>query len=229
MRNRIQHIDLITTVAKALEEINEQVVYVGGAIVSLYITDPGAPDVRPTDDVDIILEITSVGKLEDLRLELREKGFIQSSEDDVICRFRYKGVKVDVMATKEVGWAPANPWFEPGFHDLETREVNDIKIRILSLPYYLASKLTAFRSRAKDPRTSHDLEDIVYILDNRDDITNQFKSAQEDVKIYLKKEFSEIIEDDAIREAILANLEYRTQTERFAMIEQKINEFIDGN
>jgi len=225
---RDQHIDLIIKVAKALGELNDQVVFVGGAVVSLYVTDDAAPDVRPTDDVDIMLEISSAGKLETLREKLRRKGFIQSSDDKVICRFRYEEIKVDVMATQEVGWAPANPWFKPGFEELEIREVNDFKLRILSLPYFIASKLTAFRSRAKDPRTSHDLEDVVYILDNRDDITEQLLSAPEDVKSYLYKEFSQLIDDGAIREAMMANLEYSSQTVRFAMIGKKIKRFIDA-
>jgi len=77
-------------------------------VVSLYINDPAADDVRPTKDVDITLEIASVGELEKLRKDLVKKGFVQKSEDEVMCRFRYDDVKVDVMSTKEVGWAPSD-------------------------------------------------------------------------------------------------------------------------
>jgi predicted nucleotidyltransferase len=223
-----QHIDLITKVAGGLGDLNDKVVYVGGVVVRLYVTDTAAPVIRPTDDVDIILEITSLGNLEALREELRKKGFTQSKDDDVICRFRYQGIKVDVMATKAVGWAPANPWFKPGFEKLETRDVEGYDIQVLSLPYYLASKIEAFRSRAKDPRTSHDLEDVVYLLDNRDAITDSLVNAPEDVREYLKQEFKKMLEDATIREAIMANLEYSMQTERFAMIEEKLRGFIDA-
>lgn len=226
MSIRDRHIELIERVAGALGTLNDRVVYVGGAVVSLYITDPAAPDVRPTDDVDIILEITSPGKLEALREDLNNKGFTQSAEDDVMCRFRYEGIKVDVMATREIGWAPANPWFEPGFKHLEIKTVGEFRLRILPLAYFLASKWSAFRSRAKDPRTSHDLEDVVYVLDNRGEFDEELSAAPEDVKEYLKEEFSKILDDGTIREAILANLEYGIQEERFAMIEEKINGFI---
>ena len=74
-------------IAQTLGGLNEQVVYVGGAVVSLYIDDPSAEDVRPTKDLDISLEIASLGALEALRASLLEKGFYQSPEDDVICRF----------------------------------------------------------------------------------------------------------------------------------------------
>lgn len=35
-------------IAIALGSINDRVVYVGGAVVSLYVDDPSADDVRPT-------------------------------------------------------------------------------------------------------------------------------------------------------------------------------------
>ena len=95
-------------VAQALGELNKDVVYVGGSVVSLYIDDPAAEDVRPTKDIDITFEIRNVGELEKIRLKLADKEFYQSSEDDVICRFRYNHILVDVMSTQAVGWAPAN-------------------------------------------------------------------------------------------------------------------------
>lgn len=136
-------------------------------MVSLYIDDKSADDVRPTKDIDISLEITSFGELERIRKRLEQKGFYQSHEDKVVCRFRFEDIKVDVMSTKEVGWAPANQWFESGFKDLIEVEIDDITVRCLSLPYFLATKFTAFENRGgEDPRTSHDFEDIVYILNH---------------------------------------------------------------
>ena len=118
---------------------------------------PGADDVRPTKDIDISLEIASLGELESLRQKLNSKGFIQSAEDNIICRFRYDDVKIDVMSTKAIGWAPANPWFAPGFLRKQQQQVENENILILPLPYFLASKFTAFNDRgAKDPRSSHD-------------------------------------------------------------------------
>jgi predicted nucleotidyltransferase len=125
--------EVIRKIAFALGAMNEQVVFVGGATVSLYINDPAANDVRPTKDVDISLAIASLGELEAIREELTRKGFKQSPEDDVICRFRHEDIKVDVMSTKAVGWAPTNPWFAPGFAQRETVEIKDQKIQIL--PY----------------------------------------------------------------------------------------------
>ena len=96
-------------IANALGDLNERVVFVGGAVVSLYINDSAADDVRPTQDIDFSMEIAHLAELESIRETLIQKGFYQTSEDDVICRFRFEDIKVDVMATRAVGWAPANP------------------------------------------------------------------------------------------------------------------------
>jgi hypothetical protein len=61
---------IIKKIARALEELNDQVIYVGGAAVGLYINDPAAEDVRPTKDVDISLSLATVGELENMRTAL---------------------------------------------------------------------------------------------------------------------------------------------------------------
>lgn len=100
MKNTTINLGIIKTIATALGELNEKVIYVGGAVVSLYINDPAADDVRPTKDVDISVSVVSLVELEALREALINKGFYQSAEDNVICRFRYKDILVDVMSTQ---------------------------------------------------------------------------------------------------------------------------------
>lgn len=221
--------EVIRKIAFALGAMNEQVVFVGGATVSLYINDPAADDVRPTKDVDISLAIASLGELEAIREELTRKGFKQSPEDDVICRFRYEDIKVNVMSTKAVGWAPSNPWFSAGFAQRETVEIKDQKIKILPLPYFLASKFSAFNERgAKDPRSSHDFEDIVYVLDNRTDIVEKLAKVPDDVGPYLADQLQRILDDRVMQEAILGNLFYETREERYQRIIDSIKQIVNG-
>lgn len=212
-------------IAIALGPLNEHVIYVGGAVVSLYINDAAADDVRPTGDIDITLEIASVSELEAVRQDLIKKGFYQSSEDDVICRFRFEDIKVDVMATKAVGWAPANPWFAPGYKQLITFDLDGLNIKCLSLPYYLATKLTAFYDRgSKDPRTSKDFEDIVYILNYTPNLVDQIQKAHQDVRDYLIKSFADVLSDSVKQEAILGNLFHEDQEHRYQKIIKKLNQ-----
>lgn len=229
MKNKQINTIIIERVANALGDLNKKVIYVGGATVGLYINDPAADDVRPTKDVDISIKVASFVELEDIREQLSERGFQQSADLDVICRFKFDDILVDVMATKPIAWAPANPWFEKGFQRLEKVKINDITIQIMPLTFFLASKFVAFHDRGgSDPRFSHDLEDIIYIMDNRTDwhhlLINEEDTA---VKEYLVNELKMILTSNKIQEAILGNLYYETQDKRFAMIMDKIKAIVN--
>ncbi len=229
LKNTLINRGVTRKIAVALGELNEQVVYVGGAVVSLYIDDPSADDVRPTKDIDVSMQIETLGELEKIRMDLRKKGFYQSPEDTVVCRFRYEDIKVDVMATKPIGWAPGNEWFEQGFAHIFTKEIDNITIKLLPLPYYLATKFSAFYDRGiKEPRISHDFEDIVYILNYTSDLKEQILKAENPVKEYLKNAFLQILSGRVLQEAIIANLYYEQQTARFNKIMITIKSICDA-
>lgn len=129
------------------------------------------------------------------------------------------------MSTKEVGWAPANPWFSKGFAQRETVKLGDQQIQLLPLPYFIASKFAAHSGRGGiDPRTSHDFEDIIYVIDNRTDIVDQINTAPSNVRPYLKEQLGLILEDNALQEAVLGNLAYDTREVRYTRIIQCIKE-----
>lgn len=223
MKNTIINRKVIHKVANALGELNEQVVYVGGASLSLYIDDPAADDVRPTKDIDISIKVASVAHLEEIREELTKRGFKQTDDSKIICRFKLDDVLVDVMATKPVGWAPANPWFEGGFDNLQKVDIDGVTIQIMPLAYFLASKFSAHLDRGgSDPRFSHDFEDITYILDNRTDWHKIILKEKGEVKDFLLSQFLAIKNSSILQEAMLANLFHETQEDRFQMIMGKI-------
>jgi len=67
MNNSLINTDIIIRVANALGKLNERVVFVGGATMGLYINDPAADDLRPTNDIDISLSVATIIELEQLR------------------------------------------------------------------------------------------------------------------------------------------------------------------
>mgnify|MGYP005811252333 CR=1 FL=1 len=216
-------------IALALAELNEQVVYVGGAVVSLYVDDPAADDVRPTKDLDLTMKIASLSELESIRQSLSEKGFVQSALDSVVCRFRYDDVLVDVMATVPIGWAPGNRWFEQGLDQAISKELEEITIRILPLPYFLATKFDAFFDRGvKDLWASHDYEDIVYLFNHVTDISEQILNSDKVVKQYLRECGNQILGNRSFQEAIMGNLFYEHQDERFKLIIDKLTTIAHG-
>lgn len=75
LKNTLINRAIIQKIAHALGELNERVVFVGGAVVSLYVDDPSADDVRPTKDIDFSMEIAHLAELESIRERLIKKGF----------------------------------------------------------------------------------------------------------------------------------------------------------
>jgi hypothetical protein len=83
----------------------------------------------------------------------------------------------------------------------------------------MASKFDAFHSRGiNDPRTSHDLEDLVYILDNRTDLEEQLNNAPSDVKPWLVDQLRSITNEPAKQEAVMGNLNYENRADRYYRI-----------
>lgn len=221
------NIDSLIEVAEALGDLNNRAAYVGGAVVSLYVNDPTAEDPRPTKDIDVAMEIATLSELEKVRQQLAEKGFHNDPQEKVTCRFTFENILVDVMSTQEVGWAPANPWFKDGFEYLETIQLNEnINIQILPPAYFLAAKFIAFHDRGKDPRTSHDLEDIIFVMDNRTDLVDQIINAPKKVRDYLKAEFKNLFR---LKEAVLGHLNPFTQKERFDILLEKLGAITKSN
>lgn len=215
---------VILKIADALEELLSDVIFVGGATVSLYADDPAADDVRPTKDLDLSLSVATINELEEVRERLSEKGFKQSAFLDVICRFQYEDILVDVMNTQPILWAPANPWFKGGFENSLMIEMENREIRIMPFNYFLASKFSAYLDRGHhDPVTSHDFEDIAYLLDNRINwhisVLNEPSAILKD---FLLKNLSEILNNRRMQEAIEGNLFYETRDQRYQMIIQKL-------
>ncbi len=222
IRNSL-NLQILQTVANGLAELNDKVVFVGGAVVELYVEqDSTGLQFRPTKDVDFVVEIRTFSELVWLQEELARKRFYPASDQNVICRFKYRDILVDVMSTHEIGWAPANKWFESGFKHLQTIDLNaETSIKILSFPYFLASKFAAFHGRSTDARTSQDLEDIVFVLDNRENWSAEIQNAPNDVKEFLTNELQQLLQPK-MEEAIIGHLEYNEQSERLALLKQKI-------
>jgi predicted nucleotidyltransferase len=143
----IKNRDDIIHVAKALEGGVDEMIFVGASVMSLYVTQSGSSYVRQTFDVDVVLHMASKLNAESIRRLLITRGFKQSSEDSVICRFRLNDIIVDVLSTVENGWIPSNRWFLPGLEHAIEVDCEGTRIKILSLPYFIAAKWDAFQSR----------------------------------------------------------------------------------
>jgi hypothetical protein len=226
--SHIHNVSRIKAVHKALGDLRDKVVFVGGATVSLYI-DRTASEVRPTEDVDLLVELVSYSGYAEIEDQLREKGFVNDNESGVICRFKYDDIVVDVMATSSDVLGFTNRWYSEGFLHLIDKDLGGhCSVKILQSPYFIATKMEAFKNRGGgDGRMSSDFEDIVYVLNNRKSVWNELSDATDSVKSYLKDEFAQLLMSDVLFEWVGAHLEYSEQ-ERVGVILSSIEKFI-GN
>lgn len=221
-----ENITRIKAVSIALGELAPEVVFVGGTTVSLYSTRPET-ETRATDDVDIVVEIMHYKEYAAIEEKLRSKGFVNDVESGVICRYTIHGITVDVMPTSEDILGFSNKWYAEAFaNSIQVNPEDGLSIRIFSAPYFMATKLEAFVDRGENEgRFSTDFEDIVHVLNNRQSIWDEMKSADEPVKQYLKNEFAKLLDQKYIDEWISVHLEYNEQR-RVGFILGNMSEFV---
>lgn len=199
----ITNIEMIKTVAQGLDELVKEVVFVGGAITELYIEDRSQiSEVRQTDDVDCIIEITSRKAYVTLEEQLRKRKF--ENDQRIICRWHYKGVTVDIMPTDEKILGFTNRWYSEGIVNSIPYEVDKgMTIRILSIPYFIGCKLEALFNRGmSDLRLSKDLEDIVFLLNYGVKVNADNTSLKE----YITRQCKILLNKQELREAIFCVL-----------------------
>jgi predicted nucleotidyltransferase len=215
------NIIMLQTVASGLGDLVNEMVFVGGAVAELYADDPASSDIRPTQDVDCTIELSSYREHTELEKELRTKGFANdTSQGAPICRWIYQDIKVDVMPTDEDVLGFNNRWYPGGVGNKIPKTLPDgTEIFVFSPEYYLAAKYEAHNDRGgNDLRQSHDFEDIIYILDNCTSILEDIRNADEDVKSYLKDESESLLGNDGLAEGIESALPYGSDSDRVEMI-----------
>ncbi|WP_139959574.1 hypothetical protein [Flavicella sediminum] len=226
MENRVINIAVVAEVARALKSIKEEIVFVGGAVVSLYTDDPAADEIRPTQDIDMTLNIVNISKWVNLQEELANLGFHPDPQGHAICSYRYKDIPVDIMSTEDGPLGPANRWYKIGFQNLWTVKANDQEIKIFSAPCYLATKFEAYNNRGNDYRTSHDIEDIIYVFDNRTTIVDEIATTEKTIKSFLIEELEKIITRGLLEEVLMTHIHPLMIEERLPLVKEKIEEIV---
>ena len=199
--------ELVAAAAK-LEPLLEQIAFVGGCVTGLLLTDPAAAPVRPTLDVDAIVAIASYAEFTLLENRMRELGFRESrAEGAPICRWLHGDLILDLMPTDPSILGFSNRWYGPALENARRVRLGDYEIRLITAPYFLATKLEAFHARGKnDFRMSHDLEDIVTVIDGRAEIVDEVHLAAADLRNYRGKEFQALLSNRDFREALPGHL-----------------------
>lgn len=171
------------------------------------VTDPGAAPERPTDDVDLIVELTSTAEFHRLGAELRALGFREDTTPEApICRWIVEGVKVDVMPTEGGVLGFRNQWSAEAIaHALEVQAEGE-RFRIVDAPHFCATKLGAYADRGRGDLYHHDLEDVIAVVDGRRELQRELATAAIDVRRYVAEQLRGVLDIPEFLEALPGHL-----------------------
>jgi predicted nucleotidyltransferase len=204
-----RNVEMLVRAAGALGELKDEVVFVGGAVVDLFITDPAAPRPRFTEDVDVVVEVTTYAAWAAVGERLRALGFREDQREGApLCRWLIGDLVVDVMPALERVLGFTNRWYRQAKKQSEERELpGGVHIRVATAPLFLATKIEAFGSRGRgDFVASHDLEDIIAVVDGRPAVADEVKAAPEQLRRFLASAVARWLKDPDFLAAVPGHL-----------------------
>lgn len=113
---------------------------------------------------------------------------------------------LDLMPTDSSILGFTNRWYSPALEHARKFEIGRYGIRVITAPYFVATKLEAFHGRGKDNFSSHDLEDIVTVIDGRPELVEEVHSAPTDLRKYLSDEFGALLSNRSFLDALPGHL-----------------------
>lgn len=210
----LQLSEMLEPVARALgSELLSSMAFVGGSTTGILITDAFSREsVRYTDDVDVIVGVNGWGQWAHLLEELGKRGFHPSMEEEVICRLRLntgeKSLAVDVMPDDEDILKFSNRWYRDALRNAQPFTLApDLIIRVLTPPYFVATKLEAWLGRGNnDPMNSHDIEDLINIIDGREELLGEIAQAEAGLRTYIAQQFTALLQHRDFEYAVQGNV-----------------------
>jgi hypothetical protein len=195
---------LFESVVRLLGPVLDDLVFVGSCTTGLFLTDSVAVGIRPTKDVDAIVDVTSYAEYTSLSTWLRALGLAEDSTPGApLCRWRRDAMIVDVMPIDERMLGFSNRWYPAAVETAQVWRIAEHDVRVVTPALFLATKLEAFRGRGRgDIYASHDLEDIVTVIDGRPEIVADVGDAAADVRAAIASDVRSLLDDADFLEAL---------------------------
>ena len=198
MRADDPNLPYLRHIAEALGELREQVVFVGGAVAGLLVTDPLADAVRATRDVDGVVNANRA-LFHRIEEAVAERGFARDVSSDVICRWVHKdsGVLFDLMPVQPEVLGFSNRWYPYAVETAVSLDLGaGLTIRLVSAVAFVATKLEAFAGRGNgDFMSSHDLEDVLNIVDGREELADEMAAAPAELRQAVAAAFAPLLKN----------------------------------
>lgn len=195
--NNPENMALLRHTLHLLQPVLDEVVLVGGMATGLLVTDAAAERVRYTKDIDLLIGVSTRGGYYQFSEKLRTLGFSEdTTEDAPMCRWKREDILLDVMTPDADVLGFTNLWYEPSFHHTLKFTLDGLDVRVVDAPHFLATKLEAFKSRGNgDLLGSHDMDDILSVIDGRPELTTEIHQASPELRAYLKAELGQVMQD----------------------------------
>jgi hypothetical protein len=150
------------------------------------------------------VDVASYAQYAALSDRLRALGLVEDSCDGApLCRWRSGNLIVDVMPTDERVLGFSNRWYPIAIDSAWRLDIAGHRARIVTPAMFIATKLAAFHGRGHgDVVASHDLEDVVTIIDGRPEILNDVADADDAVRAYISAEIRSLLDHQDFREAL---------------------------
>jgi hypothetical protein len=195
---------VLAVVAEKLDRLGFNYAFIGGAIVGFLLDAPELSPVRPTDDLDIILEIVAARNYSGIEQKLRDVGFAHDTRQGApMCRWILHGLTIDIMPTDGRFLGLNTDWFAEALASATTKTMGGFRLKIISPVAFIATKLAAFFDRGKgDFFGSHDIEDLMTVIDGRSAIVDEIASASPDWRRFIVSSFRRLNQSDDFQEAL---------------------------
>lgn len=200
---------MLLRVAQALGGLRGSLVFVGGCATGLLVTAVRAQMLRPTEDVDMVAHALTAQEYHEAERQLQARGFVHDmSAEAPICRWRYQGIVVDLMPSGDGVLGFHNRWYPLAVQSAQTVMLDDeVSIRLIAAPVFVATKLEAFLGRGKgDFLMSHDLEDIITVVDGRATLVQEARQSPAELRGYLAANFRTLLASPDFLEALAGHL-----------------------
>ena len=203
------NLSLLVSVVKALGNLCDSLVFVGGCATGLLVTARRAQTMRATTDVDVVARVVSRAGYHAMERAVEARGFRHDlSEGSPICRWVLESAVLDLMPSEPGILGFHNRWYPLVVRTASQLELPDGNvIRIITAPLFLATKFEAFHGRGRnDFLASHDLEDLITVVDGRVELIDEIELADKDLRSYIANEMRNLVNNPNFMEALPGQL-----------------------
>ena len=191
------NVAMLMRVVDRLSPLLDRFVFLGGAVTELFITAPGVAGARQTKDVDIVVNVLNLWEYSET---LREQLVVLGLREDVregapVCRWLLDDLIVDIMPTRGEILDFSCEWYQLAYDTARPVVLPDgTAIRLVTPACFLATKLAAFGDRGRrNPMASHDLEDVIAVIDGRREIVADLAAARPELRAYVADRLSQFL------------------------------------